>query len=59
MELDYYHQEMNLQVASRVPKRLKIEDLWELGKFKKHPEILDLIASSQPTIQIPDFGVFW
>ena len=40
MELDYYHQKVNVRVASRIAERLKINDLRELGNFKKVPETL-------------------
>ena len=39
-ELDYYHQRVNVQVTSRVAKRLKTWDLRKLGSFKKIPEML-------------------
>ena len=39
-ELDYYHQKVNVRVASRVAKELKIYDLGRLGNLKKMPEIL-------------------
>ena len=39
-EVDYYHQKMDVQVASRVAERLKTYDLKKLGIFKKISEML-------------------
>ena len=39
-ELDYYHQKVNILVASRVAKRLKTYDLMKLRNLKKIPEML-------------------
>ena len=40
MELDFYHQKVDMRVASRVAQGLKTCDLRKLGHFKKIPEIL-------------------
>ena len=40
-ELDYYHQKVNVWVASRVVKRLKTNFLWKLGNFKKILEMVE------------------
>ena len=40
MEVGYYHQKVNVRVASRVAERLKTWDLRKLGNFKKIPEML-------------------
>ena len=40
MELNYYHQKVNVRVAPRVAERLKTWNLRKLGNFKKIPEIL-------------------
>ena len=40
MELDYYHQKVNVGVSSHFAKRLKTDDLRELGNFKKISEML-------------------
>ena len=36
-ELDYYHQKVSVQVASRIGERIKTLDLRKLGNFKKIP----------------------
>ena len=41
-ELDYYQQNMNVRVASRIAERLKAEDIREVGNFKKIPENLEI-----------------
>ena len=38
IEQDYYHQKVNVRVASRVAERLKYQGLRKLGNFKKDPE---------------------
>ena len=38
-ELNYYHQKVNVRVASRVVERIKTEGLGKLGNFKKIPEM--------------------
>ena len=48
MELDYYHQKVNVRVVSRVAERLKTPDLRNLRKSLK---CLYLITSTQPVIQ--------
>ena len=48
MELDYYHQKVNVRVVSRVAERLKTPDLRNLRKSLK---CLYLIRSTQPVIQ--------
>ena len=40
MELDYYHQKVNLRVASQVAEPLKTYDLRKLANFKKIPEMI-------------------
>ena len=40
MELDYYHQKVNVRVASGVAKRLKTYDLSKIGNLKKILEML-------------------
>ena len=40
MGLGYYHEKVNLQVASQVAKLLKTYDLRKLRNFKKIPEML-------------------
>ena len=40
-ELGYYHQKVNVRVASRAAERLKTWDLRKLGNFKKIPKIFD------------------
>ena len=40
MGLGYYHEKVNLQVASQVAKLLKAYDLRKLRNFKKIPEML-------------------
>ena len=49
MELDYYHQKVNVRVILRVSKQQK------LGNFKKIPECFDMIVTTQPTTQKPNF----
>ena len=39
-ELNYYHQKVNVRVASRVAERLKTKYLRKLGNFKKIPQML-------------------
>ena len=41
-ELGYYHQKVNVRVASRVAERLKTYDLSKSENFKKIPEMLGL-----------------
>ena len=38
--LDYYHQEVNVRVVSRVAKRFKTYNLWKLEYFRKFSEML-------------------
>ena len=40
MKLDYYHQKVNVRVASRVAEPLKTSDLRKLGNFKEIPGML-------------------
>ena len=56
MEPHYYHQKVNIRVASRVAKWLKTYNLRKLRKFKKIPEILGL-DGEYPTVH-PQFE-FW
>ena len=39
-KLDYYHQKVNVQIASRVAERRKTWDLRKLGNFKEITETL-------------------
>ena len=39
-ELDYSQQKVRARFASRVPERLKTEDLRQLGTFQKIPDML-------------------
>ena len=39
-ELDYYHQKVNVRIASGVAERLKTQDFRKLGNFKKITEML-------------------
>ena len=48
-EPHYYHQKVNIRVASRVAKWLKTYNLRKLRKFKKIPEILGL-DGEYPTV---------
>ena len=57
-ELDYYHWNVNIRVASRAAERRKAQDVRKLWNFKKIPEILGLMASTQPSILMPNFDVF-
>ena len=41
-ELLYYHQKVNVWVASQVAEQLKTQDLKKLGNFKKISEMLGL-----------------
>ena len=55
-ELDYYQEKRSARVASRVAKRLKIEDLSELGNFQKITETLGF-DGKYPAVQPKD--KFW
>ena len=58
-ELDYYHQKVNVRVASRVAEPPKTYyDLRRLVNFKLL-KYLDLIACTQPATQKLNFDVFW
>ena len=57
-ELDYYHWNVNIRVASRAAERRKAQDVRKLWNFKKIPEILGLMASTQPSTLMPNFDVF-
>ena len=50
-KLDYYQQKVNAQVASIVAERLTTYHLSKLGNFEEIPEMLDLMSSTQVTIQ--------
>ena len=39
-DVDYYHQKVNLRVASRVVERLETQGLMKLVNFKRIPEML-------------------
>ena len=54
-ELDYYHQKVSARVASRVAERLKTFP--EISR--RSLKCLDLIASTQPSNQKPNFDIFW
>ena len=51
-EVDYYHQKMNLRIASRAANLLKIQDFRKLEKSKKSLKCLDLMANNQPATEI-------
>ena len=53
-KLDYYYQKVSVWVASRVAERLKTEEM-----SRKSLKCLDLIASTQPFNQKPNFDTFW
>lgn len=44
MELDYYHQRVNVQVISQVAESFKTEDIRKLVNFKKIPKKLEIKA---------------
>ena len=49
-ELDYYHEKVNVKVASQVAKPRKTWDLRRLGNFKEISELLGIVGLvlSQP-----------
>ena len=53
-ELDYYHQKLNVRVASRVSERLKNQEI-----SRKILIYLDLMTGTQPATQKPNCDVFW
>ena len=59
LELRYYHQKVNVQVALRVAEGIKTQDCCELGNFKKIPKMLALMTSTEPASQKPNFDVFF
>ena len=56
-ELHYYHQKVNVRVASRVFERLNTQDPRKWRNFKKISD-MHLMASTQPSTQEPNFDVF-
>ena len=58
MELDYYHQKVNVRVASQVAKRLKTYDLKKLGNFKKLHEMRGFDGEYPPGHSKAKFEVF-
>ena len=58
-ELGYYHQKVNVRVASRVAERLKTYDLRKLGNFKKIPEMLEFDGELPVVHPKAKFDVFW
>ena len=53
-EVDYYHQKVNVRVASRVAERHKTYNLRKLENFKKIPEMLGF-DGEYPVAQILTF----
>ena len=56
--LDYFHQKMNVWVASRVANQLTTRNLRKLGDFKKISEMLLLVGEYHPFTQKPNFDAF-
>ena len=54
MKLDYYQQKVNVRVVSRV---VESPEQQILGNFEKIPEMLGMMASTQPTIHKPNFDI--
>ena len=54
-ELDYYHQKVNIRVASRVTERLKTQDLGNQEISRKLLKCLELKASTQVAILKENF----
>ena len=56
MELDYYHQNVNIRVALRVAERLKTQENQEISR--KPLKSLHLMASLQRVSQMPNSDSF-
>ena len=56
LELDYYHQNVNIRVASRVTQRLKTQENQEISR--KPLKSLHLMASLQRVTQMPNSDSF-
>ena len=57
-ELDYYHWNVNIRVASRAANDVRLRILGNYEILTKFLKYLDLMASTQPTTLMPNFDVF-
>ena len=56
-EIDYYHQRVNIPIASQVAERLKTLDCKKAGNFKKTLEILGIKGKDPTSHPKPIFDI--